>query len=270
MKLRLTSLVFLCMAACLGGVAKADQTCADALVPFQKADRFFTQAQTAPPSVAQSLWRFGTQLLGAHHDDAAPTGCDADEFNLTRLMAFEHGLKIGYAWAGLSPDEAHQRSDLLFNEAVLNVRGTRTVDEVRASWDRTHHALYAAAVAYSVALYDAAMASKVARHKPSSTNCSTPNVDAEVLTPVTPEYPIVAKESGLRGITVLVRVIVAASGAFTEGAILQSSANMALDRASLEAARASTYLPKIANCVAVPGTYIFRVDYGDDYTVRVQ
>lgn len=85
--------------------------------------------------------------------------------------------------------------------------------------------------------------------------CAKPNVPASVVKPAVPEYPLGASPRG----DVIVRVTVAANGDPVATSIVRSSGDAAVDRSAVRAARASTYSPKNAKCVAVTGTYFFRV-----------
>lgn len=91
--------------------------------------------------------------------------------------------------------------------------------------------------------------------------CSNPNVDASVITPMTPDYPDVARDLGLGPVTALVAVTIDAHGSPRDLKILKSSGNAAIDQAALRAARQTSYAPKIANCAPVEGTYLFHADF---------
>lgn len=91
--------------------------------------------------------------------------------------------------------------------------------------------------------------------------CKTPYQDATVVQQAQPEYPDSAREQGLGEVQVAVRVTIGPSGSLVNAAISQSAGNMALDQAALAAARQSTYAPKIVNCEAVTGDYLFRVTF---------
>jgi D-alanyl-D-alanine endopeptidase (penicillin-binding protein 7) len=88
-------------------------------------------------------------------------------------------------------------------------------------------------------------------------SCAQRNVEAGVLTPQPPELP---RGFDLTGSAQAV-VTIAVTGRVAMVRILHSSGNRAIDAAVLFAARHSTYRPKIVNCVAVEGSYIFRVDF---------
>jgi len=92
-----------------------------------------------------------------------------------------------------------------------------------------------------------------------SNHCSTPFRDARLLKAVPPSYPQIAGRAGARG-AVLVNVTVVPNGRPT-ARIAKSSGNLALDGSTLAAARRSTYLPKLVNCKAVVGHYLFRATF---------
>jgi periplasmic protein TonB len=91
--------------------------------------------------------------------------------------------------------------------------------------------------------------------------CPNPNEDAYVINAMSPMYPDSARDFGLGKVTVLVQVTLDAQGRLLDTKISQSSNNAAIDRSALRAARQTTYAPRIANCVPVEGTYIFRADF---------
>jgi protein TonB len=91
--------------------------------------------------------------------------------------------------------------------------------------------------------------------------CKTPFQDATVVQQAQPDYPDSARELGLGEVQVAVQVTIGPTGSLVDAKIAQSANNMALDQAALAAARQSTYAPKIVNCQAVQGDYLFRVTF---------
>lgn len=91
-------------------------------------------------------------------------------------------------------------------------------------------------------------------------SCVTPFADATTREKYAPEMPELAREQGLSG-TAHVQVQLSATGSVTAVKIFESTGNSALDDAALEAARRTTYSPKIVDCERVPGTYLFRVEF---------
>jgi TonB family protein len=87
--------------------------------------------------------------------------------------------------------------------------------------------------------------------------CTHPNADALVTSPVQPAFPHGLTVQG----TAVARVTIAANGSVAQVRISQSSGNAQLDRAVLDAARSSTYSPKLVNCKPVEGTYLFRAEF---------
>jgi TonB family protein len=86
-------------------------------------------------------------------------------------------------------------------------------------------------------------------------------MDATVVNQAQPEYPDAARDLGLGEVQVAVQVTIAPSGQLVGTKIAQSAGNMSLDNAAVAAARQSTYSPKIVNCQAVQGDYLFRVTF---------
>lgn len=79
---------------------------------------------------------------------------------------------------------------------------------------------------------------------------------------VQPNYPDASRKRNLGNVYVDVLVHISATGAVTSAQVTHSSGDSDIDDAALGAARRSTYSPKIVKCEAVPGTYIFRADFG--------
>jgi TonB family protein len=58
-----------------------------------------------------------------------------------------------------------------------------------------------------------------------------------------------------------VRVVIDAQGRATDARLASSSGDPAIDKAALDAARATAYYPKTIYCEALPGTYVLRVTF---------
>ncbi len=91
--------------------------------------------------------------------------------------------------------------------------------------------------------------------------CAIPMRDAVATNKVPPDYPELAREQNLGVVTVLVKVTVGASGALSAATIQQSSGNSSIDNAAIAAAKASSYSPKIENCLPVSGDYGFTAEF---------
>ncbi|MGB8151630.1 MAG: M56 family metallopeptidase [Candidatus Cybelea sp.] len=87
--------------------------------------------------------------------------------------------------------------------------------------------------------------------------CAKPNVDALVTGPAEPQMPRGLKTGG----SAIIAVTIAPNGTVTGLSLRKSSGNAAIDRSVAEAALHSKYSPKLVNCVAVAGTYLFRADF---------
>jgi TonB family protein len=85
-------------------------------------------------------------------------------------------------------------------------------------------------------------------------------VEASTIEKYSPEMPAMAKEQGLSG-TAQVQVNLSASGQVLGAKIFASTGSSVLDSAAVEAAKRTTYTPKIVDCDRVPGSYLFRVDF---------
>lgn len=75
---------------------------------------------------------------------------------------------------------------------------------------------------------------------------------------VTPEYPLDADNA--EG-TTLVLVELSRAGDVLAVSVFRSSGSRVLDRAALNAAKQSTYAPKMINCIPAAGRYLFRADF---------
>jgi len=91
-------------------------------------------------------------------------------------------------------------------------------------------------------------------------SCSVPNVQASTTYAAVAERPEIASQMHLSG-TTLVQVDLDASGNLIGESIAKSSGVGVLDRAALEAARASKFQPATQNCTATAGSYLFQVDF---------
>lgn len=90
--------------------------------------------------------------------------------------------------------------------------------------------------------------------------CSTPFADARTIEQFVPEMPEMAREEGLSG-TAEVKVTLSAQGTVTDATIYLSTGSPVLDAAAVDAARRTTYAPKIVDCETVAGEYLFRVEF---------
>jgi protein TonB len=90
--------------------------------------------------------------------------------------------------------------------------------------------------------------------------CAQPHVDAIVTRAADPEYPELARQQGVTGVT-QVRVTLTETGGVSDAEVYKSSGNPLLDRAAVTAAKESSYSPEIDNCVKVSGSYLFRAEF---------
>jgi TonB family protein len=117
-------------------------------------------------------------------------------------------------------------------------------------------ALVAAATISIVSFLTASPASAYTQNA----TCEIAQRDATVINAVEPLYPEWAREMAITG-KVLVRVDLAPSGALIDASIAESSGIHSLDVAALEAARESRFAPAVLKCVAVGGSYLYRVEF---------
>lgn len=89
--------------------------------------------------------------------------------------------------------------------------------------------------------------------------CSAPDIAAKTLVtqpPIVPED----QSDGFTG-TAKVKVDLDAAGQVVGTSIYESTGNMQLDRAALDAARESRYAPEERDCKNVAGSYLFTIDF---------
>ena len=90
--------------------------------------------------------------------------------------------------------------------------------------------------------------------------CSAPYVEASTIEKYAPEMPTMAREQGLSG-NAEVQVDLSASGQVLNAKIVDSTGSSLLDNAAVDAAKRTTYSPKIVDCNRAPGSYLFRVEF---------
>lgn len=91
--------------------------------------------------------------------------------------------------------------------------------------------------------------------------CRIPFMDVELSQRVSPRYPENARLHPGSVAVVLVLLTVDPTGAVLRASVSHSSGDVFVDEAAIAAARTSTYRPKIVDCEAAAGTYIFRADF---------
>ena len=88
--------------------------------------------------------------------------------------------------------------------------------------------------------------------------CSAPDVAARAVTVHSPNTP--DEQQGTNA-TAKIRVDLDADGNVLGVSVYESAGSMELDRAALQAARASQYAPEEKDCKKIPGSYLFTVDF---------
>jgi TonB family protein len=120
------------------------------------------------------------------------------------------------------------------------------------------------ASALAFALLTVVLQTTTGQAAPTAVAVTTPtNCDhgATVVSPAAPAYP---KDAPKVKTDVTVRVGVAASGSVTYVTVVKSSGVPAIDTATAQAARASTYKPAMSSCKAVAGYYLFHAEFKPD------
>jgi protein TonB len=90
--------------------------------------------------------------------------------------------------------------------------------------------------------------------------CSDPNVEAKTLSAVSPDRTAGGFAADTNAIA-MIKVDLDAEGRVTSVSVYASTGSMELDRAAMDAARESTYAPEMRDCQAVPGSYLFKVEF---------
>ncbi|HEU5481204.1 MAG TPA: TonB family protein [Candidatus Tumulicola sp.] len=117
-------------------------------------------------------------------------------------------------------------------------------------------ALGALAIALQTSNGLASVGNAVAANNPPASKCYADVKPLEAAMPNIPKADYQPKLSANALVTV------ASNGRPTDAKIVKSSGNAAVDRATTEAAMASTYSPKMVDCKATTGQYLFQVDTG--------
>lgn len=97
-----------------------------------------------------------------------------------------------------------------------------------------------------------------------SAPCAQPNVEATVVRAVQPEYPPSLRSLKLGPLSSIVVVTIGPQGNVESASTWKTSGYRALDESAISAARKSEYTPKVVNCKAIIGRYLFRADYRPD------
>jgi D-alanyl-D-alanine endopeptidase (penicillin-binding protein 7) len=121
--------------------------------------------------------------------------------------------------------------------------------------------LPAAACAIAFALLTLSLGSKGLAHSQNAASSLPANCyrSAMVIVPATPDIP---KDAYRANVSAEALVTIDADGHPLKAKIVTPSGSSAIDNATVEAAMHSTYKPKLSDCKAVVGTYLFRVDTG--------
>jgi TonB family protein len=72
-------------------------------------------------------------------------------------------------------------------------------------------------------------------------------------------------DTGTGQLAATILVVVRADGSVDKVSVNKSSGTLSFDMASLHAARQSSYRPKVVDCHAVEGTYLFNATYTPAY-----
>jgi TonB family protein len=89
--------------------------------------------------------------------------------------------------------------------------------------------------------------------------CTKPDAEPGVTDPAQPQ--LAKPQWPKQKVSAEVAVTIAPNGKVTGAKIYKSSGDAAVDAAALTAAEKSKYTPKMVNCVAVQGSYLFKADF---------
>jgi len=90
--------------------------------------------------------------------------------------------------------------------------------------------------------------------------CSEPNAEAKTVVAISPDQTASGFATDTNA-TAMIKVDLDASGRVTGISVYASTGSLELDRAAMDAARESTYTPETRDCQAVPGSYLFKVEF---------
>ena len=95
---------------------------------------------------------------------------------------------------------------------------------------------------------------------PPAPACSDPNAEAKTIVAVSPDAPSSAYGAS-SDVTAMIKVDLDPSGRILGVSVYRSAGSLELDQAAMQAARQSTYSPEMRDCQAVPGSYLFKVEF---------
>ena len=90
--------------------------------------------------------------------------------------------------------------------------------------------------------------------------CSEPNAEAKTVVAISPDRTASGFATDTNA-TAMIKVDLDASGRVTGVSVYASTGSLELDRAAMDAARESTYAPETRDFQAVPGSYLFKVEF---------
>jgi TonB family protein len=234
--------------------------CATLSGPIDAAGAFFNQADSAISKRdmpdAKTAYQSGMQQLAGTPWFIDDKSCDPPHYTFERYVTTLHSLDVAIGSGEMQPMDAYVTQGDMYKQLVKALP-----PDSFAYFYRTYGDLAKQGWQYTDAIAKAAHPEIVAAHNPAGPGCKYPNLDAEVLNQAMPEYPDIARTADIAEATVKAKVRLNESGGVTEIRITKSSGNMALDQAALAAARQSSYLPAIADCKRVPGTFDFNVTF---------
>src|SRR5579872_6432236 len=123
---------------------------------------------------------------------------------------------------------------------------------------RLYAVLAAASLVFASMSFAAASAQGGGRNNGSALCPLTRN--AYTIRAIPPEMPEVSREQFQSG-TVELRVTIASNGSVSDVTVGKSSGNRLLDKAAMQAARASEFAPEVRDCELVGGSYLYIVDF---------
>lgn len=92
--------------------------------------------------------------------------------------------------------------------------------------------------------------------------CSDPNAEAKTLVAVAPDSAS-SEVAAASNLTAMIKVDLDAEGRVVGVSVYASTGSVELDQAAMRAARESTYAPEMRDCQAVPGSYLFKVEFSN-------
>jgi TonB family protein len=181
-------------------------------------------------------------------------------------VSFPEPLLVRHAWitSAQASDETvlgwGSKGEFACQVPTFSDRGAKTVELAR-SQSRAAAASPPPASAAQAPASGVAAAATPTTLPFDSIDCALPFHQATVTMAVSPDYPMIARESGVSG-TVMVDIALDEQGHIIDASIYSGSGYGPLDVAAVKAAQKSSYAGAVSYCQMVRGEYLFTATFG--------